>query len=84
MEALICPLVPIGEVAGAITELACMGKTASPLIVDLDDDGRAGLCATLMADGLFEGRGAVRFDLNGDGQARAYRVGLAFSPTLVT
>ena len=69
MEALICPVVPIGEVAGAITELACMGKTASPLIVDLDDDGRAGLCATLMADGLFEGRGAVRFDLNGDGQA---------------
>ena len=56
------------EATEKLTELAAVGTTCEPLVVDLDGDGCPALAGGLLPDGAMDGT-PVRFDLDGDGHA---------------
>jgi len=67
LEAMANPDVPTDSVGTKLVELANEGNCGSPLLIDVDGDGRPGVLATLVPDGIFDRTTAVTFDLDGNG-----------------
>lgn len=67
LEAMANPEVTPSEVGEKVAETAALGAVGEPLLLDLDGSGTPDIQGGLLPDGVVEPRGAVRFDLDGDG-----------------